>query len=117
MKIRFMVVSAFTMLALSGCGNEEQAKAYGSLADSVLIANGTCASQSDCETKRLVKTEAGFDRAKISVFNTDNPAAIAAIERSFKQHRAYNKGGKVSLTFYSSKQGEESVKLRETEIE
>jgi len=126
-KIRFAIALGFLVVALTGCNSHAywaEAMQYHTAARDVLIKNGICASEQDCQTKSLLFAEGGevslgFVRGGgvyINLYETQDPALVEAVETKFIALHSRLGEPDVTLTVYSSKHLEPKVKFREVEI-
>ncbi|TCJ15383.1 hypothetical protein EZJ19_07140 [Parasulfuritortus cantonensis] len=113
---------AVTAFALAACGEPHRAAAqqYLTLAEGVLIANGICASASDCQRKELLFWEGGevnlgvvgWGGAYVNLYATQDPALVDAIVSKFKEAHTRQPDPQVTLTVFSSPHSQPEVQFR-----
>jgi hypothetical protein len=113
---------AMTAIALAACGEPHRAAAqqYLALAEGVLIANGICASASDCQRKELLFWEGGevnlgvvrWGGAYVNLYATQDPALVDAIVSKFKEAHTRQPEPQVTLTVFSSTHSQPKVQFR-----
>lgn len=113
--------------ALSACNSHRyyaEAMQYHTLATSVLVSRGVCASSQDCQRRQLLFAEGGefslgvaaWGGAYVTLYSTSDEALVQELALAFRELHARLKQPKVVLTVYSSAHGEAKVRFREVEI-
>lgn len=113
---------AMAAIALAACGEPHRvaAQQYLALAEGVLIANGVCASTSDCQKKELLFWEGGelnlgvirWGGAYVNLYSTQDPALVDAIVSKFKETHTRQPEPQVTLTVFSSTHSQPKVQFR-----